>query len=96
MTLEEIEIGQEVICTSLRLDAKPFGQTAFRGVGHIGKVVSVFPLEEVAFIGHTEMRDDGYVEFLTSYFLDELEIYEPEERPLQKAIANNLVQITRD
>lgn len=94
MTIDEIEIGQEVICSSLRTTA-PFGQTAFRGIGHIGRIISIFPLQDVVFIGHIESNSDGYAEFLTSYFLDELSPYEPAERPLQQAIKSNLIQIKR-
>lgn len=85
MTIDEIEIGQEVICTKLR-DKPKFGQTAFRGQGHIGKVISVFPMDEIAFIGHLEYDGELYKEFLTAYHLDELKIYSAPERVLQNAI----------
>ncbi len=98
MTLEEIELDQEVICTSIQKDTA-FEPNPNRDVGHIGRVRSVEVLKNTALVGHIEMTgagETGYVEFLTPFLLDELSPYEPLEKPLQLAIQNTLAQITRD
>ena len=98
MTLEEIEIGQEVICTSID-ESAPFDYSINREVGHIGKVSSVFPMEEAVLVSHIEFTgqgESGYAEFLTPFYVNELSIYEPEIRPLQKAIEKHLIQLTRE
>lgn len=98
MTLDDIELGQEVICTRLR-DEKPAGNTAFRGIGHIGRVRSIFPWDETIHIGHIEYTgrsESGYSEFYTAYFVDELELFEPPERKLKQAITKTLEQINEE
>ena len=87
MTLDEIEIGQEVICTSLK-DSTSFESSTNRAIGHIGKVSSVFPMDEVVFIGHIEYDGENYREFLTAYYVDEISPYTPPERVLQNTINN--------
>lgn len=104
MTLEEIELGQEVICTHLKEDDSYIKDLfedkqlhAFRGVGHIGKVHGVMPLYELAYVSHIEFDETGlYLEYLTIYYLEELKLYQPPEAGLRKAIAKTLVQITRE
>lgn len=98
MTLEDIEVDQEVICTSISKDI-PFPDSFNREVGHIGKVRSVFPLKDAVLVEHIEMTGEGetgYVAFLTPFLVSELEIYEPEVKTLQRTIQRTLVQITRD
>lgn len=95
MTLEEIEIGQEVICTSID-ESAPFPPSINREVGHIGKVNGIFAIEEAVLVSHIEFTgqgESGYSEFLTPFYVNELSIYASETRPLQKAIEKHLSQL---
>lgn len=87
MIIDEIEIGQEVFCTTLRSET-PIGNIAGREIGHIGIITSVLPLHDTVFISHLEYDGVEYREFITSYFVDELSIYTAPERVLQNAINN--------
>lgn len=100
MKFEEIEIGQEVVCTALRGGRELEPRTKDlneenRVVGHIGTVTGLYPLKDLVLVSHIERSDKHYVELLTWFHIDELSPYEPLEKPLQRAIQNTLTQITR-
>jgi hypothetical protein len=62
-------------------------------VGHIGKVTSIFPWDEVVHISNIEFTgtgESGYVEFYTAYYADELEIFTAPDKPLKNAIKKTL------
>ncbi len=98
MILEELKVGEEVICITLSKDAE-FEATPNREVGHIGRVTSIYPLQDAVLVGHVEYvghGESGYAEFLTPFLVEELAPYEPDEKPLQLAIQKTLVNITRE
>lgn len=98
MTLEDIEINQELICTKLTPDAG-FEPSVNREVGHIGRVRGIYHMEGAVLIGHienVEHSESGYAEFLTPFLVEELDVYEAPEKSLQLAIQKTLVNITRE
>lgn len=106
MTIEDVEIGDQVICVRLcplnevKVPSHFISNDFGREVGHIGYIASVFVETESVYVIHQEFTpENGYVEFATSFFLSELEPFNPPVTPdsqLRSAIQKNLVQITRE
>lgn len=91
MNIEDAELYTEVICVKLlelpnNRAVFPLSARLNREIGHIGKITAFFPMENAVHIGHIDYDGESYTEVLTPYLLDELEIYEPVENKLQKAI----------
>ncbi len=104
MTIEDIELDQEVMCVKLFSDfiyvgASPDLLFFNREIGHIGTVNQIFPNLDTIYVSHTELNKDGdRVEFLTLFKVEEVELFKPtqlEKTPLGEAINKNLIQITR-
>lgn len=99
---EDLDFGVQVICTELSdvVEHHIFNEATsqFREVGHIGRVVSMFPISDAVMVAHAEYVDGQIREYLTAYYTREIEKFDPpslvEETPLAKAI--KLVQITRN
>lgn len=89
MQLEDINIGDEVICTGLLHEVHSFS-SFYRSAGHIGKVSSILPTMNLVYVSHVESYADGIKEFLTPFFLDEIQPYTPPEANLKKAISKVL------
>lgn len=105
MTLDDAEIGQQVICTRIcpvteMLPAHFDVTDNNRIVGHIGYICGVFPMTDSVYVSHIELEEEGAREFLTSFFLEEVEPFDSPQTPyinkLRESIEKNLVQITRD
>ena len=92
MTWDEINIGDEVICSQLLpIDPQhtkffPSSIMYLRCIGHIGKVSSVFPIDGIVHISHYEWSPEVTLEYITPYYIEELALYDNQQSKLRKAI----------
>mgnify|MGYP001225694938 CR=1 FL=1 len=85
MDIKEINLNDEVIC--IKITGELSHNEHYRTVGHIGKISSILPLLDIVYISHIEEYSDGAREYLTPFFVEELEPYLPPEANIRKAIA---------
>lgn len=106
MTLDDAEIGQQVICTRICPLTNPSlsnitpSALLSREVGHIGYITGIVPIHSAVYVSHLELREEGAYEHLTLFLLEELEPFDSPQTPylnkLRSAIEKNLVKLTRE